>query len=75
MGSSCFSRGNKKTVAFIQKYLKDKQLNDNVTLKGAHCMDQCDKGPLVKIDEELIFHANEQILEAYLDKKFNIKTK
>ena len=75
MGSSCFSRGNKKTVAFIQNYLKEKQLIDNVTLKGAHCMGQCDKGPLVKIDDTLIFHANEQMLEAYLDKKFNISDK
>jgi NADH:ubiquinone oxidoreductase subunit E len=75
MGSSCFSRGNKKLVAFLQNYLKEKHLNDNVTLKGAHCMGQCDKGPLVKVDEELIFHADEQILEAFLDKIFNLKEK
>ncbi len=73
MGSSCFSRGNKKTVAFLQQYLKDRKLEDHVTLKGAHCMGHCEKGPVIKLDNDLFFYSDQQKLEALLDKAFNVK--
>lgn len=69
MGSSCFSRGNKKTVGFIQNYLKEKGLSDDIVLKGAHCMGSCDKGPLVEIDGELIHYSTEAMLQDILDSK------
>jgi NADH:ubiquinone oxidoreductase subunit E len=49
MGSSCFSRGNKKTLQVIQQYLKDHHLENEVILKGNHCFGDCNDGPLVKI--------------------------
>ncbi len=75
MGSSCFSRGNKKTVAFLQQYLKEKKLEDTITLKGAHCMGECDKGPLIKIDDEIVYHVSNALLEDMLDEKLGFATK
>jgi NADH:ubiquinone oxidoreductase subunit E len=72
MGSSCFSRGNKKTVGFLRNYLKERKLDETIILKGAHCMGQCDKGPVVKIDEEFIYHVNDADLEVILDKKLGL---
>lgn len=69
MGSSCFSRGNKKTVGFIQNYLKEKGLTDEIVLKGAHCMGECDKGPLVEIDGELFLHVTDSMLQEIFDSK------
>lgn len=72
MGSSCFSRGNKKTVNFLREYLKERGLTDRILLKGAHCMGECDKGPIVKIDEAYIHHANDIDLAMILDKKLGL---
>ncbi len=72
MGSSCFSRGNKKNVHLLQQYLKERKLEDNVLLKGTHCMDQCDKGPMMEIDGELIYHLTEESISEILDQKLGL---
>ncbi|TVQ89045.1 MAG: (2Fe-2S) ferredoxin domain-containing protein [Bacteroidetes bacterium] len=69
MGSSCFSRGNKKLVKVIQDYLKEHKLEDEVILKGTHCMGHCDKGPVMQIDEEKIFHITDTNLIDILSNK------
>lgn len=58
MGSSCFSRGNGKTLAFIQNYLKDNQLENRVNLKGVLCEGKCQNGPNITINGTL-YHATE----------------
>ncbi len=69
MGSSCFSRGNKRLLQVVQDYLKEKGLSDSVVFKGSHCMAFCDKGPILKIDGKVYQHIDNtkvsEILEAY----------
>ncbi|MGW8315154.1 MAG: NAD(P)H-dependent oxidoreductase subunit E [Bacteroidales bacterium] len=50
MGSSCFSRGNKRTLPLIQSYLKHHHLEEEVVLKGNHCFSRCSEGPVLKIE-------------------------
>ena len=75
MGSSCFSRGNKKTVTVIQQYLSDNELYDHVTLRGAHCFGDCVNGPILKIDNKTYNHVSAikviNILDSYF--KDNLK--
>ncbi|MFN2394451.1 MAG: (2Fe-2S) ferredoxin domain-containing protein [Bacteroidales bacterium] len=71
MGSSCFSRGNRNLVRMIQDFLKEQKLEDEVTLKGAHCMSECDKGPVMKINEEVIYNVNEESLTDLLVEKLS----
>ncbi|HRW63203.1 MAG TPA: NAD(P)H-dependent oxidoreductase subunit E [Bacteroidales bacterium] len=52
LGSSCFSRGNKRTVQIIKEYIKEHQLEDKVFFHGIHCSGNCKNGPVVKIDEK-----------------------
>ena len=64
MGSSCFSRGNKKTLQVIQKYLHDHGLERDVILKGSHCFSECSNGPVVKFGPRVYEHVDQdQILE------------
>ncbi len=53
MGSSCFSRGNKKTLPLIQEYLKEKGLESHVLFKGSHCFGECENGPILKIGDSI----------------------
>ena len=52
LGSSCFSRGSKKTVQLIKDYIKDQQLEDKVFFHGNHCYGNCENGPIIKIDDK-----------------------
>lgn len=50
MGSSCFSRGNGKTLSLIQNYLKENHLENQVFLKGVLCQGKCKNGPNITIN-------------------------
>lgn len=52
LGSSCFSRGNKQTVNIIKDYLREHHLSDKVFFHGTHCLNKCDKGPVLQIDKK-----------------------
>lgn len=52
LGSSCFSRGNKKTVQLIKDYIQVNNLNDKVFFHGNHCLDNCANGPIIKINNK-----------------------
>jgi len=71
MGSSCFSRGNNKTLKVIQHYLKEHGLEGEVVLKGNHCFGDCSAGPVVKINEVLHENVNTENILELLEKTFN----
>lgn len=52
LGSSCFSRGSKKTVQLIKDYIKNNQLEDKVYFHGNHCSGNCANGPIIKINNK-----------------------
>ncbi len=70
LGSSCFSRGNKKTLQIIQQYLKDHQLERDVILKGNHCFSNCSEGPILKIDQKIYEQVTQEKVLEILEKEF-----
>lgn len=52
LGSSCFSRGNGKTLRVINAYLEEHNLKDKVFFHGELCTGNCSKGPVLKVGEE-----------------------
>lgn len=70
LGSSCFSRGNGKTLKIIQSYLKEHQLEGDVILKGNHCFSNCNKGPVIKINDELHENITSDTILDLLQKTF-----
>ena len=64
LGSSCFARGNKKTLALIQNYLKSHELENIVSFRGNHCFGKCQQGPVLKInDHEYEGVSNSDVLD------------
>ncbi len=70
MGSSCFSRGNKRVLASIKDFLKEKNLEQQVIFKGAHCFGLCESGPVVKINETVIRQVDSSNIGAMLEPFF-----
>jgi NADH:ubiquinone oxidoreductase subunit E len=50
MGSSCFSRGNKKTLAQLQQYIAAAGLCDQVKITGSLCEGKCNCGPHITVN-------------------------
>ena len=73
LGSSCFSRGNKKTLQVIQKYLKDHQLERDVILKGNHCFNNCSTGPVMHIGGKLYEQLKSETVPEILESEFGEK--
>ena len=54
MGSSCFSRGNGRSLPRIQRFLKDNELDMRITLKGCRCGNVCSGGPNIWVNGTLV---------------------
>jgi NADH:ubiquinone oxidoreductase subunit E len=59
MGSACFSRGSKKIVDAVNAYF-DNNLPENVFLHGSLCTGNCEKGPVIIVDDEVYTELNDE---------------
>jgi len=73
LGSSCFSRGNKKTLPIIMDYLRETGRAHLATVKGSNCMGKCAEGPMLQINHTLFSHINENNVIGFLEAFFETK--
>ena len=55
IGSSCHIKGSKKVVETLQQLIAENGLADKVDLAGTFCMNKCQQGVCVSVDE--VFHS------------------
>jgi NADH:ubiquinone oxidoreductase subunit E len=67
MGSSCFSRGNKRNLELLQEYLRQENLEHLVELRGRLCSGSCKKGPNITIDGHLYSGVTPSLLKTLLE--------
>ena len=68
LGSSCFARGNKDLLRFIEKYLQQNNLLDKVSFSGDHCFDKCSEGPNLMVDGKIYNSVNkDNVIEFLID--------
>ena len=53
IGSSCHLKGSRQVVEQLQSLIAAKELQDKVELCGTFCMENCQKGVCVTLDEKL----------------------
>ncbi len=73
LGSSCFSRGNRKCLNVIEKFLKDHNLEDKYFFHGSRCFDNCAKGPVLKIGDEIFENVRVEDVAILLEKSLRVK--
>ncbi|MFQ3620045.1 MAG: (2Fe-2S) ferredoxin domain-containing protein [Spirochaetales bacterium] len=71
MGSSCFSRGNRKNLEVIQNYLQTYGLENRVDLRGRLCAGNCRKGPNIEINGQVYSEVNPSALNEILSSAFS----
>lgn len=53
IGSSCHIKGSRQVVGQLQELVSERGLEDKIELLGAFCMNNCQKGVCVTVDDEL----------------------
>ena len=69
MGSSCFSRGSNRNAEAIQQFVQEAGLEGAVALSGCLCTGHCKKGPVIKINGELIEDVLPEMVPGLLSRK------
>lgn len=72
LGSSCFSRGNKRIVKVVDEYIKTNDLAGKVYFHGSHCFAKCEMGPTMKADGVYYHQLTEESVEGILNKIFGL---
>lgn len=66
MGSSCFRRGNRMNLEFIEQYIDDHGCSAEVELVGSRCEELCRKGPNLQINGQMYHEVNLEMLSELL---------
>jgi NADH:ubiquinone oxidoreductase subunit E len=67
MGSSCFRRGNRMNLEFIEQYIDDHDCAAEVELVGSRCEELCRKGPNLQINGQMYHEVNLEMLSDLLE--------
>lgn len=70
LGSSCFTRGNNANVDVVKRFLKEHDLEVDVTFSGRLCEDMCSRGPILMVDDRIYEEVNLSKLHKILQEEF-----
>lgn len=68
LGSSCFSKAKQKNLEFIELFLNQHNLSENVDFAGHLCIEKCNSGPNIEIDGIMYHEVYPDKLEKILQK-------
>ena len=72
MGSACFAKGNLDNLEFIKDYIKENNLESDVTIVGALCENKCSEGPRIIINEKEYTNVTKEQIKEVLDSYLKI---
>lgn len=72
LGSSCFSKAKQSNLEYIERFLKQNKLTDEVDFAGHLCIEQCMTGPNVEIDGVMYNEVDTTKLEKVLRNHFGV---
>lgn len=72
IGSSCHIKGSRQVVEQLQYLIAENNLGDKVELGGTFCMNECQKGVCVKVDDK--FHSvSPEFVKAFFENEIKAK--
>ena len=70
LGSSCFSKGKQSNLEYIEQFLKEHGITEEVDFAGHLCIEKCSSGPNIEIDNIMYHEVDPAKLESILNKVF-----
>jgi len=68
-GTGCFLKGSQKLLHDILEYIRKNDLNDVVNVSASFCFERCDRGPTIRIGEEVIERCTPQMAMETIDRE------
>ncbi len=69
LGSSCYTRGNAESLKIIQQYVEAKNISASLDFRGHLCNENCNRGPVIKINGETFEEVQPSEVEKLLKEK------
>lgn len=67
MGSSCFARGNAENLEYIEKFIKENNLDAEIELSGSRCENKYALGPNVLINGKMYNNVDKETLKKLME--------
>ena len=74
IGSSCHIKGSRVVVEELQKLIAEHNIGDKVQLEGTFCMNNCQQGVCVTIDDQF-YSVSPDTVEEFFEKEILSKVK
>lgn len=74
-GTSCFLRGSQKLMAGLLDHIRQRDLGHGVDVRASFCFEQCDRGPTVKINNDVLERCTIEKALTTLDKELAAQRK
>jgi NADH-quinone oxidoreductase subunit G len=58
VGTSCYLRGAQELLRDVNRFVTDRQLAERVDVRATFCLEACDRGPTVRINEKILHRAD-----------------
>ena len=72
IGSSCHIKGSRPIVETFQKLISKNNLGDKLELSGTFCMNKCQEGVCVSVDDKL-YSVSPQTAESFFNDNITAK--
>lgn len=60
-GTGCFLKGSQKLLHDVLEHIRQNSLNDMVNVSASFCFEKCDRGPTIRVGDEVIEHCTPQM--------------
>lgn len=67
IGSACHLKGSYNVINKLQDVIKEKALEEKITVKAAFCLGECTKAVSVKVDDYEVQSLREDGVETFID--------
>jgi NADH-quinone oxidoreductase subunit G len=74
-GTGCFLKGSQKLLHDVLEHIRQNNLNDMVNVSASFCFERCDRGPTIRVGEEVIERCTPQMAMEIIDRETGILKK
>jgi NADH-quinone oxidoreductase subunit G len=68
-GTGCFLKGSQKLLHDVLEHIRQHDLNDMVNVSASFCFERCDRGPTIRVGEEVIERCTPQKAMEIIDRE------
>ncbi len=71
-GTGCFLKGSQKLLHDVLEHIRKNDLNDIVNVSASFCFERCDRGPTIRVGDEVIERCTPQMAKTTIDREVGL---